>query len=149
MSSGTRVSVGPLRARLLDRLAPYVRDVVIAGVDRDSVGALIFPDIGACRAACAGLAPDAPVASVLAHPAVRSAIRERLATLAGETPGSSTHIARAILLAEPPSIDAHEMTDKGSINQRAVLSNRRALVEALYTDPPPPGVLVARTKVTA
>jgi feruloyl-CoA synthase len=141
MSSGTRVSVGPLRAKLLDRLAPYVRDVVIAGVDRDDVAALIFPDITACRSACAGLAADAPVAAVLAHEAVRTAVRERLATLAAETPGTSTHIARALLLADPPSIDAHEMTDKGSINQRAVLSNRAALVELLYADPTPPEVI--------
>ena len=141
LSSGTRVSVGPLRARLLDRLAPFVRDVVIAGVDRDHVAALIFPDIAACRSACTDLAPDAPVAAVLAHAAVRAAIRERLATLAAEAPGSSTHVARALLLADPPSIDAHEMTDKGSINQRAVLSNRAALVELLYAEPPPPEVI--------
>jgi len=142
LSSGTRVSVGPLRARLLDRLAPLVRDVVIAGVDRDDIGALIFPDVGVCRSACGELAADTPVVAVLAQPAVRSAFRKRLGVLATEAPGSSTHVARALLLAEPPSIDAHEMTDKGSINQRAVLANRAALVEALYADPPGPEVIM-------
>src|SRR5262249_32900998 len=66
---------------------------------------------------------------------------ERLASLAAETPSSSTHVARALLLAEPPSIDAHEMTDKGSINQRAVLHNRAALAELLYARPTPPEVI--------
>jgi feruloyl-CoA synthase len=141
LSSGTRVSVGPLRARLLDQLAPFVRDAVIAGVDRDDVGALIFPDIGACRSFCRELAADAPLAAVLAHPTLRDGLRQRLATLAAEAPGSSTHVARAILLEDPPSIDAHEMTDKGSINQRAVLANRAALVEKLYADPTGPEVI--------
>ena len=141
LSSGTRVSVGPLRARLLDQLAPLVRDVVIAGVDRDDVGALIFPDILACRSLCRELAGDASVAAVLAHPVLRDDLRRRLTALAAEAPGSSTHVARAILLAEPPSIDAHELTDKGSINQRAVLANRAALVEGLYADPPAPDVI--------
>src|SRR5262249_16435609 len=75
LSSGTRVSVGPLRARLLDRLAPLVRDVVITGVDRDDVGALIFPDILACRSLCRELAGDAPVAAVLAHPTLPHHLR--------------------------------------------------------------------------
>jgi feruloyl-CoA synthase len=144
LSSGTRVSVGPLRARLLDRLAPLVRDVVIAGVDRDAVAALIFPDIAACRLLCRELAADAPVAALLAQPLLRDAFRARLAALAAEAPGSSTHVARAILLEEPPSIDAHEMTDKGSINQRAVLANRAAHVERLYAEPPVPDVIVTR-----
>ncbi len=141
LSSGTRVSVGPLRARLLDRLAPFVRDVVIAGSDRPDVAALIFPDLAACRGACPGLAADAPVAAVLAHSALRATLRSRLAEIAAEAPGSSTHVARAIFLADPPAIDTHELTDKGTINQRAVLANRAALVDALYADPPADGVI--------
>ena len=82
-------------------------------------------------------APEAP----LPIPAVRAAFRTRLGTLAAEAPGSSTHVARVLLLAEPPSIDAHEMTDKGSINQRAVLRHRAAMVAALYATPAPPWVI--------
>jgi feruloyl-CoA synthase len=135
LSSGTFVSVGPLRARLLDRLAPYVRDVVIAGLNRGEVGALIFPDIGACRALAADLPADTDVGTLLASPTVRETFRTTLGTLAAEATGSSTAVTRVLLLVEPPSIDAHELTDKGSINQYAVLTRRAALVEALYADP--------------
>jgi feruloyl-CoA synthase len=140
LSSGTFVSVGPLRARLLDRLAPYVRDVVIAGIDRAEPGALIFPDLAACRSAT-DLPTSAPTAAVLADARVRAAFRDRLRSLAGEATGSSTMVRRAILLSEPPSIDANEVTDKGTINQPAVLTRRAALVEALYVTPSPPEVI--------
>jgi feruloyl-CoA synthase len=112
LSSGTFVHVGPLRARFIEHFAPLVRDVVIAGEGRDEVAALIFP-AGAAR-------PDE--------------LKARLATF--PSTGSSNRIARAMVLEEPPSLDAGEMTDKGSINQRAVLSRRAALVDELYRQPP-------------
>lgn len=134
LSTGTWVSVGPLRGRFIDHFAPYVRDVVFAGPDRDDIVALVFPDIEACRK-LAGLPAEASPAAIIEAPGLRAHIAERLKKLAAASPGSSTRIMRAILMAEPPSIDKGEMTDKGSINQRAVLANRAALVDELYAVP--------------
>ncbi len=135
LATGTWVNVGPLRARLLAALEPYARDVVIAGADRGEIGALIFPNLDACRALCAG-------DDITCDAGVLAAIQTRLATLAMASTGSSNRVCRAILLAEPPSLDAGEMTDKGSINQRAVLSRRAALVAELYACETSPRVLV-------
>jgi feruloyl-CoA synthase len=126
LATGTWVNVGPLRARLLAQLEPYARDVVIAGADRNEIGALIFPNLEACRALAGGAADVAADARVLAE------FRGRLAAFARTSTGSSNRVGRAILLAEPPSLDAGEMTDKGSINQRAVLGRRADLVAELY-----------------
>jgi feruloyl-CoA synthase len=142
LSTGTWVSVGPLRARFVDHFAPYVRDVVFAGPDRDEIAALVFPDVEACRK-LAGLGADAPPAAIVAHEKVRAVFAERLAALAAESRGSSTRVTRALLMAEPPSMDKGEATDKGSINQRAVLRNRAALVQTLYATPLAPGVIAA------
>jgi feruloyl-CoA synthase len=135
LSTGTWVSVGPLRARVVDHFAPYVRDVVFAGPDRDEIAALVFPDVEACRK-LAGLGNDATPAAIVAHEKVRALFAERLAALAAGSPGSSTRVTRALLMAEPPSMDKGEATDKGSINQRAVLRNRAALVEEIYAGSP-------------
>jgi feruloyl-CoA synthase len=129
LSTGTWVSVGPLRARFIDQFAPYVRDVVFAGADRDDIAVLVFPDMEACKK----LAPDA--ASVLDDARLRQHFVGLLDRLAVASPGSSTRVVRAILMTEPPSMDKGEMTDKGSINQRAVLKNRAALVDELYAAP--------------
>jgi feruloyl-CoA synthase len=128
------VSVGPLRARFLDHCALYARDVVFAGPNQDDIGALVFPDIEACRK-LAGLGADAAPAAIVTNARVRAAFAELLTKLAAESHGSSTRVMRAILMAEPPSMDKGEATDKGSINQRSVLKNRAALVEELYTGP--------------
>jgi feruloyl-CoA synthase len=134
LSTGTWVSVGPLRARIIDYFAPYVRDVVFAGPDRDYVGTLVFPDMEACRK-LAGLEPEATPTAIVASAKVCSTFTERLKTLAAASRGTSTRIERAILMADPPSMDNGEATDKGSINQRAVLKNRGALVDELYKTP--------------
>ena len=134
LATGTWVSVGPLRARFVDYFAPYVRDVVLAGPDRDFIGALVFPEFEACRA-LAGLGADATPAEIVADAKVRATFAERLAKLAKTSTGSSMHIERAVLMTAPPSMDKSEMTDKGSINQRAVLANRAGLVDALYAEP--------------
>ena len=136
LSTGTWVSVGPLRGRFIDHFAPYARDVVFAGPDRDDIAALVFPDVEACRN-LAGLAVGTSAEAVLAHPAVRKIFADRLTGMAKTSTGSSTRVALLILLAEPPSMDKGEATDKGSINQRAVLKNRAGLVEALYASPAP------------
>ena len=134
LSTGTWVSVGPLRARFIDYFAPYVRDVVFAGADRDFIAALVFPDIEACRK-LGGLGPDASAADIVDAPGVRQKFAELLKKLTALSQGSSTRIARAILMADLPSMDKSEMTDKGSINQRAVLRNRASLVDELYGTP--------------
>ncbi|HEU5019810.1 MAG TPA: feruloyl-CoA synthase, partial [Pseudolabrys sp.] len=137
LSTGTWVSVGPLRARFIDHFAPYVRDVVLAGSNRNEIGALIFPDLTACRS----LAPDVPTESILTDPRLQALFAERLKSLARQSVGSSTRVVRISLMAEPPSMDKGEVTDKGSINQRAVLANRADLVEELYATPPSPRVI--------
>jgi feruloyl-CoA synthase len=131
LSTGTFVSVGPLRARIIAAGDPCVQDAVITGLNRDSVGALIFPRLDECRR-LAGLPADAPAPQVLHSAAVRGFFQAMLDRLAQQGTGSASRVARAHLLAEPPSIDRGELTDKGSINQRAVLVHRAALVEALY-----------------
>jgi feruloyl-CoA synthase len=129
LSTATWVSVGPMRVNFLAHFAPYAKEVVIAGPDRDFVGALVFPDIDACRE----LSPEpCSAAKLLARPQVRAKFRELLVSMAKTSTGSSNRIARAIILDVPPSIDAHELTDKGSISQRAVLENRAEVVEELY-----------------
>ena len=143
LATGTWVSVGPLRSAFIAHCAPLVRDVVLAGAERDEVTALIFPDVDACRAIAADLASDAPVPHVLGDPRVRAAFARKLGGFAAASTGTSNRIVRAVLLAEPASLDIGEMTDKGSINQRAVLAHRAAIVEALYADPPPE-IIVAK-----
>jgi len=133
LSTGTWVSVGPLRAKLIQRLAPFVRDAVITGHDQDDVGAILLPDM----TECAKLDPTAPLDSQR----LTEILRERLQSLAGESTGSSTRVTRATFLRDAPSIDAGEITDKGSINQRAVIARRAALVAELYAAEPGPHVL--------
>jgi feruloyl-CoA synthase len=108
LATGTWVHVGPLRARFIAHFAPYVRDVVIAGEGRDELAALVFP----------------------AMPFPPGKFESLLKTFEGT--GSSNRLARAVVLEEPPSLDAGEVTDKGTINQKAVLKHRRRLVEELY-----------------
>ena len=140
LASGTWVSAGALRAQLIDHCAPLVRDAVIAGLNRDDIAALVFPDVEACRR-LAGLGADAPPAAVLADQKLRDEFKRRLDALARQSTGGSTRICRLILMAEPPSLDAGEATDKGSINQRAVLTRRAALVEELYSATPSANVI--------
>jgi len=131
LSTGTFVSVGPLRARIIEAGEPCVQDAVITGLNRDTVGALVFPRLDACRQ-LAGCAADTPAPEVLHHPAVRAHFQAMLDRLAAQATGSANRLERIHVLAEPPSIDKGELTDKNSINQRAVLQRRAALVDALY-----------------
>jgi feruloyl-CoA synthase len=133
LTSGTFVSVGPLRARVISRGAPYVMDAVVTGLNRATVGLLVFPRMEHCRA-LAGLPADADAAQVLGSPPVRAMFARLLADLNAGASGSSTRIERLLPLAAPPSIDHRELTDKGSINQAAVLARRAALVDDLYAD---------------
>jgi feruloyl-CoA synthase len=142
LSTGTFVSVGPLRARVIAAGDPCVLDVVVAGINRGEVGVLIFPRLDACRAV-AGVAADAPAAEVLAAPALRDFFQRVVDGLYASGTGSATRVARAVVLAEAPSIDRGEVTDKGSLNQRAVLTHRAAIVDAMY-DAPGAEVILAR-----
>ncbi|WFU40454.1 feruloyl-CoA synthase [Bradyrhizobium sp. CB82] len=135
LASGTWVSVGPLRARLTAACAPLVRDVVIAGINRDEISALVVLDLDGCRLINPTLPADDLVVTARDR-LVREAFRERLAQFLGSATGSSTRITRAILLDTPLSIDKGEVTDKGSINQRAVLEHRTALIDELYAANP-------------
>jgi feruloyl-CoA synthase len=140
LASGTWVSVGPLRARFIAACAPLVRDVVIAGINRDEVSAIVVLDLDGCRLINATL-PHDDLAATAADPLIREAFRERFAHFHATATGSSNRITRAVLLASPLSIDRGEVTDKGSINQRAVLENRKDLIETLYADTPPAEVI--------
>jgi feruloyl-CoA synthase len=134
LASGTWVSVGPLRARLIAACAPLVRDVVIAGINRDEVSALVILDLDGCRLVNPGLPADLVAAA--SDALIREAFRERLTEFLATSTGSSTRITRAILIDTPLSIDRGEVTDKGSINQRAVLDHRSRLIEELYSPTP-------------
>ena len=136
LSTGTWVRVGALRARLLAAIGDVAQDVVITGHGREQVGALIFPNAAACRGV-AGADAHASLPSLVAHAAVRAAFEGRLAAFNRDNPGSSTAIHRATLLDVPPSLEAMEVTDKGSLNQRAVLANRPDDVARLYDSPGP------------
>jgi feruloyl-CoA synthase len=142
LANGTWVSVGPLRAKMLAYFAPLMREAVIAGLDRDSVTAIIFPDVEACRA-LADLERETPFAEVVRNGAVRERFQRLLKSFARESTGSSNRVVRAVLAEEPPSLDAGEITDKGSFNQRVVLDRRVDLIEELYDRQPPARVLRA------
>jgi feruloyl-CoA synthase len=142
LSTGTWVHVGELRRTVIAHFAPLLRDAVIAGHDRDEVTVLLVPDLEACRRLCG----NAPAADdrVLRSASLRRRLQEHLDDLARRSTGSSNRVARALLLDEPLSLDAHEVTDKGSINQHAVLTQRARLVAELYAEPCSPRVLVAK-----
>ncbi len=142
LSTGTWVAAGALRAAFIDHCAPYVQDAVIAGLDREYIGVLIFPDIAGC-APLTGK-QGVTIADIAACEKVRTAIGEKMKSLAAKSTGSSNRIVRALVLDAPPQIDKSEMTDKGSLNQRAVLDNRAECVEKLYTDPLPENVISIR-----
>lgn len=146
LSSGTWVRVGVLRMRLLAHFGGLLEDVVLAGPDRDYVAALLFPSLHACRKLCGDLKENAPAAEVLGRNEVRAAFLERLGSFAVLNQSSSTRVVRAVVLDQPPSLEAREVTDKGSINQAAVLKNRAERVEELYREPAPSRVLVIGEK---
>ena len=123
LDSGTWVSVGTLRPDLLAACSPWLQDALIAGQDRPYVGALLWPS-----------------AAGAAETALAARLAQRIAAFNRAAGGSSRRISRFVILADPPSLDAGEITDKGYVNQRAGLERRAATAESLYVDPPPPGV---------
>lgn len=130
LATGTFVSVGPLRAKIATAGSPYVQDAVLTGINLKEVGALVFPTQKVRQ--LAGLDAGASMRQVLESAPVQAHFQQVLDQLAAASTGSANRIARLHLMSEPPSIDKGEVTDKGSINQRAVLKHRAALVEALH-----------------
>ena len=141
LSTGTFVSVGPMRAKMIAAGAPYIADVVITGLDRKEVGALVLPALGPCKKLC-DLDSSATMQDIANNDHMAATMAKILQTMALTSTGSATRITRAVVMAEPPSIDKGEVTDKGSINQRAVLKCRDALVQALYAGTAPNMVLL-------
>ncbi|WP_332702241.1 feruloyl-CoA synthase [Devosia sp.] len=145
LATGTWVNMGGVRLSAIAAGAPLLRDLALTGLDRNFIAALIFPDLEACRQ-LTGLERSATNEEIVAHPAVRAAFQARFDALAAKATGSASHIARAILLATPPSVDAGEITDKGSINQRAVIAARARAFADLYAEPAPGHVLTFARK---
>ena len=131
LSTGTFVSVGPLKARVISQGAPYVMDAVVTGLNRNAIGLLVFPRLENCLV-LSGLPADATPRQVLESSPVRAYFQRLLDLLNAQASGSSNRIDRLLLQAEPPSIDHRELTDKGSINQAAVLRRRAEMVDAMY-----------------
>lgn len=132
LATGTFVSVGPLRARIIAAGAPYVQDVVLTGLNMKEVGAMVFPT--AAVRGLSGLPADASIHDVLESGPVLAHFQTVVDELARSSTGSANRIARMCLLADPPTIDRGEVTDKGSINQRAVLTHRADTVSRLHSD---------------
>jgi feruloyl-CoA synthase len=135
LRTGTWVSVGALRARFVDQFGGLVSDAVIAGEDRDALGALVLPFMPDLREL---IPSDAALsdAAVIAHPRVRKALAERLSAHASTATGSASRVVRILVMEQAPSIDRGEITDKGSLNQRAMLRHNGDLVDALFSDDP-------------
>ncbi|HEY5673360.1 MAG TPA: feruloyl-CoA synthase [Malonomonas sp.] len=142
LTSGTWVRVGLLRVAVLAAAAPLLQFALITGHDREYVGILAWPNLAACKKLCPDLSDDIAPESLLSRPEIETYLRKTMLAFNAEQQGSSTRIARIMLMSEPPSSDANEITDKGYINQRAALQRRHELVEQLYADPPAAGVLV-------
>jgi feruloyl-CoA synthase len=143
LNTGTWVNLASVKGAIIRAFAPYVREAVLTGLNRNHIGAMLFLDVDAARK----LAPDLAVASepdLADSPVLRALFQDRLDALAKTSTGSASFVARALILDTPPAIDKGEITDKGSINQRAVMAARANLVEDLYAEPPPSHVLVAR-----
>jgi feruloyl-CoA synthase len=135
LSTGTWVHTSILRTRLLAHFDGLLLDAVLAAPDRDYVAALLFPNLDACRKLCRDLKVSASATDVISRPEVRFILQARLKSFILENPASSTHIRRAILLDSPPCMEASEITDKGTLNQAAVLKNRAYLLKRLYQEP--------------
>ncbi|WP_315766108.1 MULTISPECIES: AMP-binding protein [unclassified Bradyrhizobium] len=141
LTTGTFVHVGSLRTDAIAAATPVIQDALVTGQDRDHVGLLAWPNLHACRQLVGD--PNAGFDDVVRHPAVIACLKRGLEAHNEECEGAtSRRIARAMLMVEPPSIDGHELTDKGYINQRAGLERRAALVDKLYADPPADDVIV-------
>ncbi len=143
LTTGTFVHVGSLRTDAIAAATPVVHDALVAGQDRPFIGLLAWPNLHACRQLVGN--PDLSFEDAVKHPEVIACFKRGLEAHNRECEGASSRIiARAMLMAEPPSIDGNELTDKGYINQRAGLERRTALVERLYADAPDQAVIILK-----
>ena len=135
LDSGTWVSVGTLRPDVVAACSPYVQDAVIAGQDKPFIGALLWPSAAGLAALAADPGPGNPIEKL------NAIVTDRLRAFNAVAGGSSRRIGRFVVMTDPPSIDAGEITDKGYVNQRATLEHRAKLVEALYASAVEGGVV--------
>jgi feruloyl-CoA synthase len=142
LDTGTWVGVGALRLKALDAAAPALQDAVVTGHDKPFIGLLAWPNLAACIGLCRDPANAKSPKTIVKDAGVIEHVRKGLAAHNARIAGTSERIKRVILMAEPASLDAGELTDKGYINQRATLERRTALVDALYAEPPGEGVIV-------
>ncbi len=143
LDTGTWVAVGNVRVAAIEHFAPLIQDIVITGRERGFVGGLVFPDVEHCRA----LIPDAgglSVEEIINHENVRNAFAEKLQAHAAQATGSSNKICSLILQSEPAQLDASEITDKGSLNQNAVVARRQNQVLDIYSADPSDRVITIR-----
>ena len=140
LANGTWVRTGAVRLALVDLCAPLISDAVICGHDRDFLGALAWPDVAACQRLAPELA-GLDAAALVQHPTLVGTLRERLRTQGGTV---SLSVERLMLLVEPPSMDANEISDKGYVNQATTRARRAHLVDALFETQPAPHIACAR-----
>lgn len=133
LSTGTWVNVGVLKAKVISTGSPIIQDVVLAGLDKEYIGAILFLNVDACRK-LANLSPEISNKEAFLHVEVGKFINNWLVEFNKTSTGSSTVIKKYVIALEPPSIDLGEITDKGSLNQRAVLKHRVDLVNKMYSD---------------
>ena len=145
LNTGTWVSVGVLKEKLIQAGKGLIQDVVITGHDRAFLGAIIFPELKYCRNLSA-LPETASLLDILAHPQVIKALDETIQAFGAKSTGSSTCVRRAIFADFELSIDKGEITDKGSINQRAILKNKADIIELLYQEEVPMQVITYKKK---
>ena len=143
LATGTWVSSGPLRSRVLEAFAGILSDAVISGPNRDELVVLAFPNLVEVRKIVTDVAPDASVAETLASARLRTHVADILARLSERGSGSATRIARVVFMTEPASLDAGELTDKGSLNARTILTRRAAIADDAHAQTPLQNVIIA------
>ncbi len=135
LDTGTWVSAGTLRSQVVAAASPYLRDAVICGLNESFIAILAWPNIEACSTLL-NLGPsmslDERAQTIVSSPRVNDEVANALVRHNREHPSSSTRIERFLLMSEPPSVEGHELTEKGYINQRATLERRAHLVDLLY-----------------
>jgi feruloyl-CoA synthase len=141
LTNGTWVAVGALRVGALAAASPALQDAIVAGEGRDRVALVAWLNGAGCRRLIGEGAPT-ELAELARHPAIHAHLAKAFARWNAANTGATMRIARILLLPDAPSIDANEITDKGYINQRVALENRRAEVERVFDNAKHPDLLV-------
>ncbi len=130
LSTGTWVNVGVLKAKVISAGSPIIQDVVLTGLDKEYIGAILFLNADACRNL---IGDDLSNKEAFLHEKIKSFLDETFEKFNKNATGSSTKIIKFVIAIESPSIDLGEITDKGSLNQRAVLKHRANLLNEIYS----------------